>query len=103
MNIIIAGAGKVSRALAQQLAAEGHNLTIIDQNSRVLENLVLRYDAIGVHGNCASKAILLQAGVEDTLQSWCALEMAFDWVPGQPQGRGAEAFCCFAARTAASL
>ena len=65
MNIIIAGAGKVSRALAQQLAAEGHNLTIIDQNSQVLENLVLRYDAIGVHGNCASKAILLQAGVEE--------------------------------------
>ena len=59
MNIIIAGAGKVSRALAQQLAAEGHNLTIIDQNSQVLENLVLQYDAIGVQGNCASKAILL--------------------------------------------
>ena len=65
MNIIIAGAGKVGRALAQQLASEGHDLTIIDQNSHILEGLVIQYDAIGVHGNCASKEILLQARVED--------------------------------------
>lgn len=65
MKIIIAGAGKVGRALAQQLAAEGHDLTIIDLNSQVLESQVIQYDAIGVQGNCASKAILLQAGVEE--------------------------------------
>lgn len=65
MNIIIAGAGKVGKVLLRQLTAEGHALTVIDENSRVLEDLVVRYDAIGVQGNCASKAILLQAGVED--------------------------------------
>ncbi len=65
MNIIIAGAGKVGKVLLRQLTAEGHALTVIDQDSRVLEELVVRYDAIGVQGNCASKAILLQAGVED--------------------------------------
>ena len=65
MKIIIAGAGKVGKALVRQLAAEGHDLTIIDRNSQVLESLVLRYDAIGVQGNCASKAILLEAGLED--------------------------------------
>lgn len=65
MNIIIAGAGKVGKVLLRQLTAEGHALTVIDHNSRVLEELVVRYDAIGVQGNCASKAILLQAGVED--------------------------------------
>ena len=65
MNIIVAGAGKVGKALVRQLTAEGHNLTVIDQNSHVLESLVVRYDAIGVHGNCASKAVLLQAGIMD--------------------------------------
>ena len=33
MDIIIAGGGKVGIALARQLAAEGHNLTIIDQKN----------------------------------------------------------------------
>ena len=65
MNIIIAGIGKVGKVLARQLAAEGHSLTIIDRNSHVLESLVVQHDAIGVQGNCASKAILEQAGVQD--------------------------------------
>ena len=64
MNIIIAGIGKVGKVLVRQLANEGHSLTIIDQNSRVLESLVVAYDAIGVQGNCASKAVLEQAGVQ---------------------------------------
>ena len=63
MNIIIAGAGKVGKVLLRQLTAEGHALTVIDQNSRVLESLVVQYDAIGVQGNCASMAVLEQAGV----------------------------------------
>ncbi len=65
MNIIIAGAGKVGKVLARQLTAEGHALTVIDRNSQILEDVVVRYDAIGVQGNCASKAMLLQAGVQE--------------------------------------
>ncbi len=65
MNIIIAGVGKVGRVLARQLTAEGHNLTIIDQDNHVLETLVVKHDAIGVQGNCASKAVLEQAGVQN--------------------------------------
>ncbi len=64
MDIIIAGAGKVGYVLTRQLIAEGHNVTVIDQNSQVLESLVVRYDAIGVQGNCASKAVLMQAAVK---------------------------------------
>ncbi len=63
MDIIIAGGGKVGQTLARQLAAEGHNLTIIDSDSRVLENSVEAYDAIGIQGNCASAEVLLRAGV----------------------------------------
>lgn len=65
MNIIIAGSGKVGHTLARQLAAEGHDLTLIDQNQQILTTAVERYDAIGVPGNCASRDVLLRAGVKE--------------------------------------
>ena len=65
MNIIIAGDGKVGSALTRQLSGEGYDITVIDTNSRVLENSVERYDVISVHGNCASMDTLLEAGVKD--------------------------------------
>ena len=65
MNIIIAGDGKVGSMLTRQLSTEGHNITVIDSNARVLESTVERYDVIAVHGNCASMDVLLQAGVKD--------------------------------------
>ena len=64
MNIIIAGAGKTGLTLARQLIAEGHNITLIDTNNRVLESAVERHDAMSICGNSASKEVLLQAGVE---------------------------------------
>ena len=65
MNIIIAGGGKVGQTLARQLAAEGHNLTLIDQKQSVLTKTQERYDAIAVSGNCASRETLIRAGVEN--------------------------------------
>ena len=65
MNIIIAGSGKVGSMLTRQLSTEGHDITIIDSNAKVLEASVERYDIIAVHGNCASMDVLLQAGVKD--------------------------------------
>lgn len=65
MNIIIAGGGKVGLTLARQLSAEGHNLTIIDQDSGLLNTVVEHYDAIGVSGNCASREVLEQAGIAE--------------------------------------
>ena len=65
MNIIIAGDGRVGSTLARQLSLEGYDLTIIDSNSSVLESTVERYDVMAIHGNCASMAVLRQAGVMD--------------------------------------
>lgn len=63
MDIIIAGGGKTGLTLARQMIAEGHNITIIDTDSHVLETAVERYDAMAVCGNCASKEVLQQAGI----------------------------------------
>jgi len=65
MNIIIAGGGKVGLNLVRKLAEEGHDLTLIDQDSRVLQAAVERYDVIAIPGNCASREVLLRSGIED--------------------------------------
>lgn len=39
MRIIIVGCGKVGSALAEQLSADGHDLTLVDQSERRLSEL----------------------------------------------------------------
>ena len=65
MNIIIAGDGKVGSMLTRQLSSEGHNITVIDSDSNVLQASIERYDVISVHGNCASMEVLQQAGAKE--------------------------------------
>ena len=65
MNIIIAGDGKVGGTLTRLLSAEGHDITLIDTSSQVLEASLERYDVMAVNGNCASMHVLRQAGVKD--------------------------------------
>ena len=65
MNIIIAGYGKVGAALTRQHSAEGHDLTLIDSNRKVLESGQELYDVMAVSGNCATMNVLLHAGVNE--------------------------------------
>lgn len=65
MKILICGVGKVGAALAKQLSREGHDLTLIDIDSNVLESGVEAYDVISLRGNGASAAVLREAAVED--------------------------------------
>lgn len=64
LKIIIVGGGKVGSTLVEQLAKEGHDITIIDQDVKTVEELTNTYDAMGVVGNGASYGILLEAGIE---------------------------------------
>ena len=64
MKILVAGAGKVGKAVTRELTDEGHDLTLIDRNKKVLEDVMSRYDVITMHGNCASMNTLREAGVE---------------------------------------
>ena len=65
MNIIIAGDGMVGSTLTRLLCAEGHDVTLVDCDSRVLERSVETFDVMGICGNCASMETLLQAGIKD--------------------------------------
>lgn len=65
MNIIIGGTGKVGMTLARQLAAEGHDITLIDRDQLILEEAVEQFESMAVCGNCASKEVLLRAGAQN--------------------------------------
>lgn len=66
MKILIAGDGKVGATLTRQLSAEGYDLMLIDSNQKVLDSTMEQYDVMTVFGNCATKNVLLQAGIMET-------------------------------------
>lgn len=65
MKIVIAGSGKVGTTLALRLSSEGYDITLIDNNQQVLQEVCEQCDAMGVQGNCASMPVLQQAGIQD--------------------------------------
>lgn len=64
MHILIVGCGNVGQAVTQQLSKEGHNITVIEEKSSVLQNVVNNYDVMGIVGNGASYSIMKDAGIE---------------------------------------
>ena len=62
LNIIIAGGGKVGGTLAEQLAAEGHSVTIIDMDQDTLDRLNNQLDVMCIKGSCTSRGTLIEAG-----------------------------------------
>lgn len=65
LNIIIVGCGKVGSTLIDQLTKEGHDISIIDNNSAKIQELTNLYDVMGVVGNGASFTVQKEAGVDD--------------------------------------
>ncbi|MBP9989783.1 MAG: Trk system potassium transporter TrkA [Ruminococcus sp.] len=65
MKIIVVGIGKVGSTVAEQLSNEMHDVTVVDINSKVLENTVSELDVFAVLGNGASKKVLVEAGVNE--------------------------------------
>lgn len=66
LSIIIVGCGKVGLTLVEQLSREGHDITVIDRNKELVEDISGTYDVMGVVGNGASYSIQKEAGIENT-------------------------------------
>lgn len=64
MNIIIVGCGKVGSALAEQLACEGHDITVIDTNPDAVSRVTDVADVMGVEGNGVVYHVQKEAGIE---------------------------------------
>lgn len=63
MNIMIVGCGKVGVSILSSLVAEGHNVTAVDTNAEVIEELTNVYDVMGVCGNGVDYETLEEAQV----------------------------------------
>lgn len=66
MKILILGAGQVGSSLAENLANEANDITIIDTNELTLQQLQDRLDLRTVVGRASHPDILRAAGAEDT-------------------------------------
>ncbi len=64
MNIIVVGCGKVGCTLAEQLCKEGHDISVIDIDNKVVEEITNSFDALGITGNGASYSTQMEAGVD---------------------------------------
>ncbi|WP_310449400.1 Trk system potassium transporter TrkA [Sulfuritalea sp.] len=65
MRIIILGAGQVGASVAEALASEINDVTVVDQSSACLAQLADRLDVRTVTGNAALPSVLRSAGIED--------------------------------------
>ena len=65
MNILILGAGQVGGTLAQHLASEAFDITVVDIDGARLEELRRRLDIRTVLGHASRPDVLRRAGVED--------------------------------------
>ncbi|WP_310602052.1 Trk system potassium transporter TrkA [Anaerosporobacter sp.] len=64
MQIIIVGCGKVGSTLVEQLSQEGHDISVIDINEDVVNDISYKCDAMGYVGNGASHLTQVEAGIE---------------------------------------
>jgi trk system potassium uptake protein TrkA len=65
MKIIILGAGQVGSSVAANLASEANDITVVDDNAIILQDLQDRLDIRTVKGYASHPDVLKQAGADD--------------------------------------
>lgn len=61
MKILVVGCGKIGTTIVESLVSEGHDVTAIDRDPAVLEEITNTYDVMGVCGNGADHDVLREA------------------------------------------
>lgn len=65
MKILILGAGQVGTSVAQTLASESNDITVVDQLPELLKALQEHLDIRTVAGHASHPDVLIRAGIED--------------------------------------
>lgn len=65
MRVIISGAGQVGYGIAERLAMESNEVTVIDSNPELVQRVRDTLDARGVHGHGSHPDVLAQAGARE--------------------------------------
>jgi len=64
MKIVIVGAGVVGLHLAKTLSWDGHEVSVIDNNQKLVDRASSNFDVMAIRGNGTSVGTLIQAGVK---------------------------------------
>ncbi|MGH2063000.1 NAD-binding protein [Aerococcus urinaeequi] len=65
MDIVVVGGRKLGEDILHGLIKEGHNLTLIDNDSRVIDDLIDEVDIKGVVGNGVDVEVQREANVQN--------------------------------------
>lgn len=65
MRIVIVGCGKIGLSIVKQLIAEKHDITVIDKNPEIVNDVTNNFDVMGYVGNGASYSVQNEAGVDE--------------------------------------
>lgn len=65
MKIVILGAGQVGSSVARNLASEANDVTVVDSDGDLLQELQARLDIRTVQGHASYPSVLSQAGLQD--------------------------------------
>lgn len=65
MNAVVVGCGKVGSELARTLVNDGHNVSVIDNQQKSLDEVSGDLDVMAYLGNGSDLAVLKDAGIED--------------------------------------
>ena len=63
MKIVIAGAGEMGSHLAKMLSGNGHDITVVDSDPKLLSEVASLADVITVEGDSTTLAVLRRAAV----------------------------------------
>ena len=65
MKIVICGAGQVGYTIARQLADEGNDITIVDKDEQLIQQISDTLEVRTIVGHASHPAVLEQAGLSD--------------------------------------
>ena len=66
MKIVICGAGRVGRGIAERLAAEQNDVTVIDSSPSLVQSITDALDVRGIVGHGSYPETLERAGIADS-------------------------------------
>ena len=69
MRIVIAGCGKIGKAITGSLVADGHEVVVIDSKPEVIKTVSNTYDIMGICGSATDSDVLKDAGVNRAVSS----------------------------------
>lgn len=64
MNVVIIGDGKIGSNLSALLVQEGHDVTVVDNNSEALKKSLNSQDVMCIEGNGATAGVQIEAGIK---------------------------------------